>query len=951
VPRGFKIADAWVQVHAEADEETLRDADRAGQQVGERVAKGTEGKTTESVRKELKDLPSKTSRESDDSGRGLGDKLSRGMSLAIVRNSPLIAAAVGGAIMLGAPVALGAAAVLFAGIGALAASQSAKVRSSWTGAFQQIKQGAIDDAQVLVPTLVGAATQIAGGFQRMRPQIQQAFSASGPVIDSFVRGILALAQNALPGLVRAVERAGPVVAGLEKFLGSTGTGLTQFFDGMSTHSAAAGRTFASLGVSVQALLGILGQLLGTGTEIASVVLPMLGGSLQVVLAALRMLQPVLPSVVMGFTGFKVASAASGYLKTFAQNLAFASYGSGPFASSMGKAASAASGLGKALPVIGIALGLMGADVEAASNKTDSWTQALLKGGQAAADARKQYDNGSYFLRSLDEWAGLAPSMKDAQKAAQDYLKSLTPLGRAQHDQSVYQNELNEALKNQDAEGAARALDKYEAASRRVEAVQAREQRAIEGVTKAMVDQADTARGRVDAEFAYGNAQNAVAKAQDAYNKVLADTKHTSEEAQQASYDLQQAYRDQIFAAEDLAKSRLPAAMNDEQKAIIGAKAALDEMNKMISNGITLDPTLERYRQQLIQITGQADGAKLAQAQLSSAISELGYTVKSLPDGKSIRIDAPTDELIHRLKLLGLTVTTMPDGSVTVSADTDKAKGKLGELSDDLVNLGRKKTAPTVSITDKTPKTYSDIIDRLLDISRQRPKPPADINTGPAKGHYDVMMGMLGNLGKQTPTPVAGLRNLASGPLAQILAGINALYSKTITVRTNYVANYVSTGARPGTTMVPSLSSTGGPIRAASGRVVGPGDGSVDTVPAINVDTGHAWALANHEWIIKALSSRMYGDTRMQAVNDGTATVLLPSEVPSVRQGAMGLSAPVAAGGSSGASASSSRTSGPVVAGDLHVHLEGSFDFSNQASLRRAAVMFRDEIVKLERSER
>ncbi len=57
--------------------------------------------------------------------------------------------------------------------------------------------------------------------------------------------------------------------------------------------------------------------------------------------------------------------------------------------------------------------------------------------------------------------------------------------------------------------------------------------------------------------------------------------------------------------------------------------------------------------------------------------------------------------------------------------------------------------------------------------------------------------------------------------------------------------------------------------AAGGKVLGPG--------TTTNDRAGLWALSTKEWVIQAVSSMMYGDRRMKAVNEGTATVLAPGE--------------------------------------------------------------------------
>jgi hypothetical protein len=222
MPTGFKIADAYVAVHLERDQ--LRrdvaalpatmggDVDRAGTTVGKRMG--------QSVDKGL-------APEIDKSSRKNGDKLAQGMNLAIVRNSPLIAAAVGGALAAGAPVAIAGATTLFAGIGIVAAAQSERVQKAWSATWDGIKAGTQSDASVLQGTLIKMAGQVSAGFAQMRPALQKIFADTAPLLESFTGSLMQAAQNAMPGLVNAVHNAGPVFAGLGSLVENIGTGLSQ----------------------------------------------------------------------------------------------------------------------------------------------------------------------------------------------------------------------------------------------------------------------------------------------------------------------------------------------------------------------------------------------------------------------------------------------------------------------------------------------------------------------------------------------------------------------------------------------------------------------------------------------------------------------------------------------------------------------------------------------------
>jgi hypothetical protein len=173
----------------------------------------------------LRDFNAKMKREYDQTGQDSGSALANGMRLSFLRNSPLIAAAVGGGLIAGAPLAIAGAGVLFGGIAAVAVKNNAQVHAAAADMANQVMGVFKDTAQVTVPMFVGALQSIGTTFQNLKPQFAAAFSALGGPIGSMTAGIESLVQNAMPGLVKAVQNAGPVFAGLQSLLSAVGTGL------------------------------------------------------------------------------------------------------------------------------------------------------------------------------------------------------------------------------------------------------------------------------------------------------------------------------------------------------------------------------------------------------------------------------------------------------------------------------------------------------------------------------------------------------------------------------------------------------------------------------------------------------------------------------------------------------------------------------------------------------
>lgn len=908
----MRTAEALADARRKADEQELRDAQRADEQ----RFKNEERAFRESLRVQKSHLEAflrataeqekiriqveLDEREAMLSGRRTGGLIARSIHAEIRQNAGLIAAVVGGALIAGGPASLAAASGLFMGIGAVAAAQSERIRSTWRGLWDEIKSGAVSDANVLVPAYDRLAGAIGQSFQRMRPLIRDAFEASEGQIDSFGASLTHATENALPGLVRAVQNGGPVIQGLGDALESIGTGLTGFFDRISAHAPGAGAAFSALGDSLAALLPLLGELLGQGAELGAIVLPVLTGAFQGALAVADALGGSLPVLVSGFLAFRVAQGAGRFITGWSQSLLRASEAGGLFATSQARAAGALQTAARAAPIVGIAVAGVGLVMAQASQQGQEWAQALLEGGEAAQKARAQMsDYGTAFDEANSGVGGFVAGLigftaqsyltnsaiEQGNSRFDEMLAKMTPLERASHDLSVAERELEEvSLDSASTAGdLATAKGKVEAAARRQAQAEEELERATRGVTEAMGEQADAARARVDSEFAYQKSlldvENALADVNTAQGDLdTARKEGTAEDVAAAELKLREAllavnqsYADQLSAVNQRATSNLPAALDEEQKKLIGYKAELDELNRMISQGVVLPPALEQYRQQLIGITGQADGAMLAQAQLATALGEVGVAVESIPNSKAIKIDAPTQEVVQRLVDLGFTVTTLPDGSVRVEALTEEAVANLGNLSADLATLHGTTATPHAVLKDDGfigPIKRDQALAGTLNSTFIGPVATLyDSNfIGPV--HRDIQL--ANQLGGMRPSPTASLIDNASRGILAIQGYLNGLQNKTVTLTLNQVTNQIVRRSTITQDQYTGGAAEGGAIEdirlrrvphykhASGGAVIGRGSAFDDLIPAYGPNPSAKYSIANGEHILDGRDVALMG---------------------------------------------------------------------------------------------
>jgi hypothetical protein len=633
-------------------------------------------------------------------GREAGGKLSKGIEQGIVRNSPLIVAAVSGALIAGAPAVLAASSLMFAGIGIAAAAQNDEVRAAWSGLGDLIKQEAEGIAEPVTDEVIRAADELGAGFLRMEGRITRGVDAAAPQIDRLVQSLLATADNALPGLVRAAENADPVIGGLGDLLESTGGGLTGFLDAISVHGPAAGTAFSELGSVVGAVLPLTGELLGQGVELASDVLPPLAGALGLVADVVGGLGPILPAIGAGFLAMKVAGVAAPMVAKLAQSLAFMSYGSGAAAGAAGAAAAGLGALRRALPVAALAVGAFAATTDDNDARVSEWTKTLIAGGDGADKLRRQVrqaqDDTSipWAFQDLwdEDWGGnVVDDFRAAEDAQRQYAESLTPLERANYDVEQAQLRVVDAVREHGSTSpqAVAASDAYRRAQADLEEQEGQTALALHGVTQAMIAQADQALASIDSGFAYRNSLNGLEDAQGALRDAIAhrndadkDTRTSAEDVARAQLAVEeQVYRTALAFGQQQADMS-GAASDTEEYARIVQETALQELYRLRdAAGPEMAGAINQQiaRLEASGVTMQSTGVQ--SRALADQMHGLGLSVTQIPGQRFVQIDAPTAEQKARIEALGQCVTQLPDGSFVVHANTDQARNDVNTFID------------------------------------------------------------------------------------------------------------------------------------------------------------------------------------------------------------------------------------------------------------------------------
>ncbi|RZQ59840.1 hypothetical protein [Amycolatopsis suaedae] len=380
------------------------------------------------------------------------DKVGDSMNRMGTRATAILAGVAGSSAAAGAAVAASVAAVpaAFIGLGAVAVRENAQVQQSFQQLGNELKHGLAADAAPMADALVGAADQIGAAYAGLRPQMQQAFAASAGYVDDLVGTVTDFATQAMPGLVTATARAGPVFAGLRTFARDAGVGVSEFFEITSSKSAEAGKSLEHFGLLVRdslpavgtilanltglwaehgdeavsvitGLLDVLGDLSGSALPVVSaglgVALDVLSGVLAVVQPLTGALGPLigvwlaLSTAMRGVTAVKgIMDNVTGAVTNFgnATNKAAGAGGVGKLAAATGGVMSMLGGpWGIAIGAAAVLLASFGRDSQQAAADQRSLADALRESGGAFDDnARKQIYNSEAY----QEVAGLVDKL-------------------------------------------------------------------------------------------------------------------------------------------------------------------------------------------------------------------------------------------------------------------------------------------------------------------------------------------------------------------------------------------------------------------------------------------------------------------------------------------------------------------------------------------------------------
>lgn len=614
-------------------------------------------------------------------------------------------------------VALGAMVGVFAAIGGASLKENEVIKNSYKDLWDTVKTDTKQAAQVLQPYGVNVARELWSGFKTIEPQLVGIFSAIGPQVMDLTKGLVGLATNAMPGIERSIRLAGPTVRGLSAMLQSTGTGLGQFFEQISSRSLDTGHGMQLLGQIIQTTLNNVGRLAATFSHAWSEIgpnfsrvfdkmldainnfvaggVPAFTGSLKVTLGVLEALLNVIgpfADIIGGSAGWLLGAAASWKILAGSIGLVTKAAGQANPATWAGKFG----GFTKAIDSAAVSTGGMITKISGMPMAGAQFSNVMSKIGNAAAKA------GSFipiigvgvagvmaaidhFFPSADD---LAHSLQAGGKDAEEARKKMVGLGKGYQESNFF-------------------AAMFGAKTEEVAAALRRQRDSMTGVERA---QADVVQAQHDYQFAVDKFGRSSPQAIAAQDHLAASTKGV-EDAQLKAAQATQTHIDKIIFQTNLMLGSIGARLNYQASLISLEKAQTDVAVAIKDHGVKSIEAREAdnaYQRQLIStITSLGERAKAENADKTETEQNRLATFAMHQEIARLAViagkDAPpalqqlasmlsTNELAalgvtKKVNEAGVAIYTLPPGkTLNFPTDAPIAQAKVEQLTNAVNNL-------------------------------------------------------------------------------------------------------------------------------------------------------------------------------------------------------------------------------------------------------------------------
>jgi hypothetical protein len=647
-------------------------------------------------------------------------------------------------------VALGGA---FIALGAFALKGNAEVKS----AFSQMKdsmKGVITTAALpLKDALVSAMDKAGAAINRFQPVLKQAFTAAAPLVNDFVGAFGKFAEQALPGMITALEHSKGAMSGFKDGMARIGQGFGNMFKIITSGNGDdLARAWGTLGEEIGSTLEAIGRFTsnmlksGTASLLVIGIFRTFNGILNVIAGAFKMLDTV----------------SLGFFRQLADNISKF----GEFDKSMSDS----------FGTSGKSLGELKKELKQVNDELDKKKKKAEDDG-VVGPAKK------YAMRGDD-----GTDLLEKRKAL------LAAIAKAEADNADAVT--NEAMAYKDLIGAIESL-------------------------------AELNRNYLDAQVAQAQAID------DAKKKIKEGKKNHEDYAHALRMvDGQLDKSTQVGRDAYGMLSQIAQATKESTDKAIAAKAPWDQIsknwrdgyNQIVKLGDGMGLSAAQAQALATQILGMPPSKTIEfKARTEEAIAGFSAVIaaaNAAPNAKTVYVKALTSDAVGALQALGFTVTQLPDGRFSITADTGTAKSNIGKVQAARDALKGKNV--TMSATDASTRVINAI--------------------------QSLVNSLHGKNIVITTTHKNILQNMVEGPA---LSAADAIRQQAKNARGG------STGGMAGF-LPKSHFATGGSV---SGSVLqGPGTTTSDSLVA---------RLSRGEFVMRAAAVRKYGPDFMRALNYGS----------------------------------------------------------------------------------
>lgn len=188
----------------------------------------------------------------------------------------------------------------FIALGALALKNSTTVRGAFSAMKESVARDVREAAQPMEGHLAQGIYAISDAISVMKPALESAFRATGPLIEDFVGAFTDLAAMSMPGIINTLESLGPAMEGFRTAMGLVGQGIGDMFSAMTAGGGAEALkdVWITLGVELANLLKGIGEFINMANQSGTSTLLLIGffrslsGVLNIVEFALRSVDSV-----------------------------------------------------------------------------------------------------------------------------------------------------------------------------------------------------------------------------------------------------------------------------------------------------------------------------------------------------------------------------------------------------------------------------------------------------------------------------------------------------------------------------------------------------------------------------------------------------------------------------------------------------------------------------------